>query len=220
MVPRKSGTLICAVDHRRPVPVGLAHDLAALDAAADQHAAPGARPVVAPAAAALRRPSDSPIHTTSVVSSSPRFWRSSTRADIAASHARERAMVRGKLSRCVSQPTPSPSRLPRTESPPRPVGGRAGTLARSRRTRPRRNCRRAAAPRPWPAGRRPRAPLRTPATGRTACFWLEFISRTARSIVERGRPRLRSGSPRETACPAAATARPVGQTPAAGRPAR
>src|SRR4029079_194707 len=51
---------------------------------------------------------NSPIHTTSVVSSSPRVLRSSTRADIAVSHSRERALVRGKLSRCVSHATACP----------------------------------------------------------------------------------------------------------------
>src|SRR5687768_8275652 len=45
-----------AVDHRGPVPVGLTHDLAALDAAADEHARPGPGPVVAAAAATLGRP--------------------------------------------------------------------------------------------------------------------------------------------------------------------
>src|SRR5262245_45315914 len=44
-----------AFDHRGPVAVSLADHLAALDAAADQHAAPGPGPVVAPAAGALGR---------------------------------------------------------------------------------------------------------------------------------------------------------------------
>src|SRR5688572_30356870 len=51
---------------------------------------------------------NSPIHTTRVESSSPRLFRSVIRAAMAASHSRDRARVRGKLSRWVSHPTPSP----------------------------------------------------------------------------------------------------------------
>src|SRR5262245_57610646 len=47
-----------ALDDRGGVPVGAADDLAPLDTAADQYAAPGTRPVVTPAAGTLRRPAE------------------------------------------------------------------------------------------------------------------------------------------------------------------
>ena len=106
---------------------------------------------------------------------------------MAVSHSRDRARVRGKLSRCVSQPTPSPittstngtpastsRRAIRQPCPKLPALAAAGLLAR----RPARG-------RGRPAGRRPSRTASGSRDRSNACFCSAFISRTARSIAER-----------------------------------